>query len=318
MEVHLVDGTYELFRQFFGQRHRSRQATDGTEVAATIGVLASVLTMLEEGATHIGVATDHQIESFRNDLWPGYKTGEGVDPALLAQFPLLEEALAALGVATFPMVELEADDALCSLATIAKADEAVERVLIWTPDKDLGQCVEGERVVQVDRRNKAILDEGAVRAKFGVAPASIPDWLALVGDSADGFPGLAGWGKQSAAVVLAHYGHLEAIPDEASEWDPGLVARLRTAPALALRLAEERQLAVLFRHLATLQVDSSLVAAVGELAWSGPDDSFVEMAAFLGAPQLLERAERLSAQLGCRESGRTSPAVPSSRVAKAR
>lgn len=318
MEVHLIDGTYELFRQFFGQKHRSKQAEDGTEVAATIGVLSSVLTMIEEGATHIGVATDHKIESFRNSLWPGYKTGAGVDPLLLAQFPLLEESLAAMGVATFPMDELEADDGLASLAACSKSDERVDRVLIWTPDKDLGQCVEGNRVVQVDRRNQAILDEEAVTAKFGVPPASIPDWLALVGDSADGFPGLSGWGKQSSALVLAHYGHLEAIPPSAEDWDPAVRNRVRSSLVLSATLSQEMELALLFRHLATLRVEPDLVSGPEDLAWPGPGAGFAELAGRIGASRLVERAERLAAQLSSPESGRTSPGLSPSRVAKAR
>ncbi len=296
MEVHLVDGTYELFRQFFGQRHRLRASSAASEVAAVAGVLASLLTMLEQGATHVGVATDHKIESFRNELWPGYKTGAGVDPGLLAQFPLLEEALVAFGLASFPMDDLEADDALCSLAEIAKQDQQVDRVLIWTPDKDLGQCVEADRVVQVDRRNKAVLDEAAVREKFGVPPGSIPDWLALVGDSADGFPGLSGWGKRSAAVVIDHYGHLEAIPASAEEWDRSVRAKLRSAPALAARLTEDREVAFLFRDLATLRVERDLISGVAELAWKGPTAQAAGLAASLGDGRLADRARRLAAQ----------------------
>src|ERR1700734_3082893 len=212
MKVHLVDGTYELFRHFFGAPpHRN---ADGQEVAAVRGVVSSVLQLLGEGATHVGVATDHVIESFRNDLWPGYKTGEGVDPDLWSQAWPLETALGALGVVVWPMVELEADDALASGAAVAAADSDVEQVIICTPDKDLAQCVVGTRVVQLDRRKDVVTDEEGVWAKFGVAPTSIPDWLALVGDSADGFPGLAGWGKRSASVVLAHYGTFDAVPDK--------------------------------------------------------------------------------------------------------
>src|SRR5580658_9803222 len=207
--VHLVDGTYELFRHFFGQPPRA--GSDGVEIGAVRGVLSSVVAMLGDGATHIGVATDHVIESFRNDLWPGYKTGSGIDPLLRAQFIPLEEALDALGVVVWPMTDLEADDALASAAAVAADDASVRQVVICTPDKDLAQCVVGDRVVQLDRRKDVITDEDGVRAKFGVSPRSIPDWLALVGDSADGFPGLPGWGKRSAALVLAHYEHLDAI-----------------------------------------------------------------------------------------------------------
>ncbi len=211
IEVHLIDGTYELFRHFFGvPSHRNGQ---GREVAAVRGVLASVLGLLADGATHVGVATDHVIESFRNDMWPGYKTSAGVDPLLLGQFGLLEEALEAMGVTVWPMVSLEADDAMASAARVAAGDHTVARVIICTPDKDLGQCVEGTRVVQLDRRKGLVIDEAGVRAKFGVGPASIPDYLALVGDSADGFPGLPGWGAKTTAAVLARYEHLEAIPD---------------------------------------------------------------------------------------------------------
>lgn len=291
MEVHLVDGTYELFRQFFGQRHRS--LVEGRDVAAARGVLASLLTMLEQGATHLAVATDHKIESFRNELWPGYKTGEGVAPELLAQFPLLEEAVAALGVALFAMDELEADDGLASLAVTAERDGAVGRVLIWTPDKDLAQCVRQNRVVQVDRRNKAVLDEAAVLRKFGVSPSSIPDWLALVGDSADGFPGLAGWGKQSAAAVLRRYGHLEAVPRQVESWDPELLRSVRSAPSLVARLGEDFELALLFRELATLRVEP-LISDVSELAWEGPRPGLAELARTLGDERLFERAGRLA------------------------
>ena len=294
MDVHLIDGTYELFRQFFGQKGRSREAKDGLDVAAVVGVLSSVLTMLEEGATHLAVATDHRIESFRNEMWPTYKTSAGVAPELLAQFPVLEDALAVMGVPLLAMDELEADDGLASAAAVAADDPAVGRVLIWTPDKDLAQCVREDRVVQVDRRNKALLDESAVVAKFGVLPESIPDWLALVGDSADGFPGLAGWGKQSAAVVLSHYVHLEAIPPDATSWDPALLKRVRSAPTLAARLAEERELAWLFRDLATLRVDRSLVAGTAGLEWNGPLDTFGSMADYLGSPRLAERAAALA------------------------
>ncbi len=293
MEVHLVDGTYELFRQHFGQKGRSHPAADGLEVAAVTGVLNSVLTMIGEGATHVAVATDHRIESFRNDLWPGYKTSAGVAPELLAQFPVLEESLEAMGVTLLAMDELEADDGLASAAAVAAADGRVDRVLIWSPDKDLAQCVRGERVVQVDRRNQKLIDEAGVREKFGVLPESIPDWLALVGDSADGFPGIPGWGKQSAARVLEHYLHLEAIPEEARHWDPSLAKRLRSGQLLAERLAAGLELAYLFRDLATLRVDRGLVASIDELFWAGPTQRFPATAAHLRAPRLAERAADL-------------------------
>src|ERR1700728_1211354 len=231
MDVHLVDGTYELFRHFFGQP--PREADDGSEIGAARGVVTSVLSMLANGATHVGVATDHVIESFRNDLWPGYKTGEGIDPALRSQFEILETALQALGVGVWPMVELEADDALASAAAVAANDPDVKQVFICTPDKDLAQCVVGDRVVQLDRRKDVVTDEVGVWAKFGVAPNSIPDWLALVGDGADGVPGLPGWGKRSAAVVLAHYGHLHSIPDDVAQWDPSVRRAVRGADRLA-------------------------------------------------------------------------------------
>jgi 5'-3' exonuclease len=295
MEIHLIDGTYELFRQFFGQRHRIEKS-DGTDVAATVGVLGSLLTMIEEGATHLAVATDHKIESFRNDLWPGYKTGAGVDPALLAQFPILEDSLRAMGVAVFAMDELEADDGLASLAAIAADSSEVDRVLIWTPDKDLGQCVRGERVVQVDRRNQRIMDEKGIWEKFGVAPSSIPDWLALVGDSADGFPGIAGWGKQTASSVLAHYGHLEQIPSLPASWDDGLRNRVRSVATLSARLQEDFELALLFRDLATLRVEKDLVSGPEDLLWGGPLASFPELARELSAERLAERADRLAAR----------------------
>lgn len=293
MDVHLVDGTYELFRQFFGQKNRRPRAADGTDVAAVVGVLGSVLTMVSEGATHVAVATDHRIESFRNDLWPGYKTSAGVAPELLAQFPLLEEALVACGVFLLAMDELEADDGLASAAAVAEAASEVDRVLIWTPDKDLAQCVRGSRVVQVDRRNKALLTEEAVLAKFGVLPTSIPDFLALVGDSADGFPGLRGWGRQSTAAVLRHYPHLEDIPADPADWAPELTAVVR-APALGARLVEDRELALLFRDLATLRVDPTLVPSVDLLRWRGPGADFDVLARTLSAPALADRAHALA------------------------
>ncbi len=287
MEVHLVDGTYELFRHFFAVP--SRKTDDGVEVGAVRGVLGSMLFLLEGGATHVGVATDSVVESFRNALWPGYKTGAGVAPELMAQFPILEEALAALGIVVWPMVEFEADDAMASAAA-AVADSA-ERVLICTPDKDLAQCVVGKHVVQFDRRAGTVRDEDGVVEKFGVLPRSIPDYLALVGDSADGFPGLAGWGAKSAATLLARYETLEAIPADASEWD----VKVRSAPALAATLVEEKELAVLFKELATLSTTIPVLASVEELRWDGPTVSFSAMASRFGAPQLADRAEALAA-----------------------
>jgi 5'-3' exonuclease len=290
--VHLVDGTYELFRHFFGQPPRA--GSDGVEIGAVRGVLSSVVAMLGDGATHIGVATDHVIESFRNDLWPGYKTGSGIDPLLRSQFIPLEEALDALGVVVWPMTDLEADDALASAAAVAADDSTVGQVVICTPDKDLAQCVVGGRVVQLDRRAGTVTDEDGVRTKYGVDPASIPDWLALVGDSADGFPGLAGWGKKTAAVVLAHYGHIPAIPDRVADWEPRVVRSVRGAGTLAARLADERPTAMLFRDLATLRVDRTLLPAVDDLAWRGPTPAFAEVCRQLRDPALAERAASLA------------------------
>jgi 5'-3' exonuclease len=287
MEIHLLDGTYELFRHFFAVP--SRRDSTGQEVGAVGGVLGTVLTILEDGATHLGVATDHVIESFRNDLWPGYKTGAGVDPELMSQFPLLEEALEALGVTVWAMVAQEADDALAASAAVAAEDRRVERVFVCTPDKDLAQCVRDPRVVQLDRRNRRLIDEAAVREKFGVEPESIPDWLALVGDSADGFPGLPGWGAKSASTVLGHYGHLEDVPDEAKAWE----VSVRGAPKLAATLADGRELALLFRDLATLRTDAP-VGVVDEWRWPGPTDVFPEWAERLRVGGLSDRARRLA------------------------
>ncbi len=289
MKVHLVDGTYEMFRHFFGAP--PHQTADGREVAAVRGVVGSVLQLLAEGATHVGVATDHVIESFRNDLWPGYKTGEGIDPDLWSQAGPLESALSALGVLVWPMVELEADDALASGAAVAGDDPEVEQVIICTPDKDLGQCVRGNRVVQLDRRKDTLLDEGGVTAKFGVGPPSIPDYLALVGDSADGFPGLAGWGAKSAATVLARWRHIEDIPADVDDWD----VVVRGAAKLGATLQEGRDLARLFKDLATLRIDRSLLGQVDELRWQGPTGDFAEVCAALDAPGLARRAEALAA-----------------------
>jgi 5'-3' exonuclease len=277
MKVHLVDGTYELFRYYYAVP--SARDADGREVGAVRGVLHSILAMIRQGATHVGVATDQVIESFRNDLWPGYKTGAGIPPDLWAQFPLLEEALTSAGVALWPMVDVEADDAMASAAARASADPRVEQVLICTPDKDLAQCVRGTRVVQVHRRTRVTLDEDGVRAKFGVDPASIPDYLALVGDSADGYPGIRGWGAKSAAVVLAHYKHLEAIPADPRTW----VVNAANPAGLARTLAEQREHALLFRTLATLREDLPLFDDVEQLRWAGPTDGFPALAARLDA-----------------------------------
>ncbi len=288
MQVHLVDGTYELFRHHFGVP--SHLDDDGVEVAAVRGVLGSVMMMLEQGATHVGVATDHVVESFRNDLYPGYKTSAGMPPELLAQFPLLEEGLEALGVAVWPMVEFEADDALATAAFVARGDARVERALICTPDKDLAQCVVDPVVVQVDRRKDVTIDEAGVRERFGVAPQSITSYLALVGDSADGFPGLPGWGAKSAAALLARYEHVDAIPDDASTWD----VTVRGAAKLAATLAAGREAAALFLDLATLRTTCD-VGTVDDWAWTGPRPELTAMTARLGAANLLARAERLSA-----------------------
>jgi 5'-3' exonuclease len=270
MIVHLVDGTYELFRHFYGLRRFNKG--EDPPFGAVIGVLNTVLGMIETGATHIGVATDHVIESFRNGLWPGYKTGEGIEPALLAQFHPLEEALAAMGVAVWPMVELEADDALASAAEIASANEVVQKVCIWTPDKDLAQCVRGDRVVQVDRRGQKIRNAEGVREKFGVEPVLIPDFLALVGDSADGYPGIPGIGSVTAARLLNRHGTIESFP-----------------PAV---LSDSRDLALLFKDLATLRTDAPLFADVDALRWRGPTSAFPTFAARLGNARLLERCLR--------------------------
>jgi 5'-3' exonuclease len=292
MDVHLVDGTYELFRHFFGQP--PREADDGSEIGAARGVVTSVLSMLTNGATHVGVATDHVIESFRSDLWPGYKNGEGIDPVLRSRFEIVETALRALGVGVWPMVELEADDALASAAAVAANDPDVTRVFICTPDKDLAQCVVNDRVVQLDRRKDTVTDEAGVWAKFGVAPNSIPDWLALVGDSADGFPGLAGWGKRSASVVLAHYGSINDIPDALSGWDPAVRQELRGAAKLAERLATERELALLFKDIATLRTKPPVLRNVASLRWQGPKSDFEDVCRHFRDPGLADRAAALA------------------------
>ena len=265
--VHVVDGTYELFRHYYALPPARDE--DGREIAAVRGVLASIRALLQEGATHVGVATDHVIESFRNGLWPGYKTGEGIEPNLLAQFPLLEEALVEAGITVWPMVEFEADDALAAAAAIASADPRVERVVICTPDKDLAQCVRDPRVVQLNRRTRTFFDEAGVIAKFGVPPVSIPDYLALVGDAADGFPGLAGWGAKSAAAVLAKFGHIEAIPNDPRDWN----LKVANSGKLAQTLERDRDRAMLFRTLATLRTDIALFDDIDELRWNGSIDA---------------------------------------------
>ena len=300
MIVHLIDGTYELFRYFLSPAAAFDCGAPET-LRAVRGVVGSVLGMLEGGATHVGVATDHVIESFRNALWPGYKTGEGLDPLLYGQFAPLEEALDALGVVVWAMVDFEADDALAAAAAMAAADPRVAQVVVCTPDKDLAQCVRGERVVQLDRRTREVRDEAGVVRKFGVAPASIPDWLALVGDSADGYPGLPGWGARSAAAVLARYLHLEQVPKLAMEWDVSVRGALR----LATTLAEQRERALLFRRLATLREDVPLGAGVDvdALRWTGPRAGFAEWSARLGSPALHERARELAATRAAASSG---------------
>jgi 5'-3' exonuclease len=272
--VHLVDGTYELFRHFFGQRRFNKG--EDRPFGAVVGVLNTVLEMIEGGADHVGVATDHVIESFRNKLWSGYKTGQGIEPALLAQFHPLEEALTAMGVVVWPMIELEADDALASAARIAANDERVQKVCIWTPDKDLAQCVGGDLVVQVDRKTKTIRDAAGVRAKFGVEPALIPDFLALVGDTADGYPGLAGIGRVSAAGLIKRYGTIEDFPRAI--------------------LGERRELALLFKTLATLRTDERLFVDVEDLRWRGPTDAFAECVDRFGDKRLLERSLRAASR----------------------
>jgi 5'-3' exonuclease len=290
MVLHLIDGTYELFRHYYAVPP-ARDA-DGNEVGAVRAVVGSVLGMLNHGVTHIAVATDHVIESFRNRLWPGYKTSAGVDRALLAQFHPLEDALGALGVTVWPMVEYEADDALASGAAKAAEDPRITRVIICTPDKDLGQCVRGSRVVQFDRRRRLTRDEDGVIAKFGVGPLSIPDYLALVGDAADGYPGLPGWGAKSTAAVLARFAHLEHVPEDWRTWK----VNAANAAALSATLVRERERAFLFRDLATLRSDLPLFESVDELRWTGPRPEFAEIGARLDAAVVTEgsgRAERI-------------------------
>ncbi len=275
MIVHLIDGTFELFRHFYGQRKFNKGKDK--PYGAMVGLLNGVLQMIEDGATHLGVATDHVIESFRNDLWPGYKTGEGIERALLAQFHPLEEALAAMGVAVWPMIDQEADDALAAAAYLSAIDKSVEKVCIWTPDKDLAQCVREDFVVQMDRRAGVILDEEAVRTKYGVAPALIPDFLALVGDSADGYPGIGGIGKIGAARLLNLYGPIEAFPKDI--------------------LAGERKQALLFKRLATLRTDAKLFKSVDQLRWTGPTSKFSTLIAKINEPALLNRANNAAAKI---------------------
>jgi 5'-3' exonuclease len=290
MDVHLIDGTYELFRYFFAVP----SATDahGQEIAATRGVVASILSMIEAGATHLGVATDHVVESFRNGLYSGYKTSEGVPPELLSQFPLVEEALQALGVVVWPMVYFEADDALASAAAKAAEDSRARQIFICTPDKDLAQSVVGSRVVQLDRRRETLRDEAGVVEKFGVKPPSIPDYLAVVGDSADGYPGISGWGAKAAALVLSRYLHLEKVPKTWQKWDPAI----RRARTLSESLLSCWQDALLFRTLATLRLDVPVFKTVDDLRWQGPRPDFEEYCSRMKAPDLFRRA--LSAQAG--------------------
>ncbi|MEY4401371.1 MAG: hypothetical protein RL072_1236 [Actinomycetota bacterium] len=288
MIVHLVDGTYELYRQFYGQLGRH---TDEHENAGVIGVLSSTLQLIEDGATHIGVATDHVIESFRNDLWAGYKTSEGMEPEILRQIPILEDALRAMGVMVWAMDEFEADDALASAVRVACEDRRVHQVRLLTPDKDLGQCVSGRRVVQVDRRNDTLIDEAAVRTKYGIGPESIVDYLALVGDTADGFPGLPGWGAKSASTLLAKYGDVMSIPESHEQWLRDGV-KVRGAEKLATVLREGRADVELFRILATL-VDTVAVGTVDGWKWNGPTARFAEITEAWGVTKLGERAESL-------------------------
>ncbi|MGB0113262.1 MAG: 5'-3' exonuclease H3TH domain-containing protein [Ilumatobacteraceae bacterium] len=287
MRVHLIDGTYELFRQHFGMaaRHSDRGPFD-----AAAGVIASTLSLVNDGATHVGVASDHTIESFRNDLYDGYKSSAGMEREILDQIPVMERGLVAAGFTVWPMVDYEADDALGAAAAVADRDERVEQVLIVTPDKDLGQCVRGERVVQFDRRKREIIDADAVREKFGVGPESIADYLGLVGDSADGFPGLPGWGAKSASLVLARYGHIENIPASAGQWD---VAGLRGAPKLSATLQAQLADALLFRRIATIETDID-VGSVDQWQWHGPTPDLAAFAAEIGAPDLVDFATRLA------------------------
>jgi len=288
MKVHVVDGTYELFRQFFARPPHAN--ADGKEVAAARAVVRGMVSMLEDGVTHIGVATDQVIESFRNDMFDGYKSGEGIDPVLWAQFGLLEEGLRAVGIATFGMVEFEADDAMASIAAVAAADSRVEKVLICTPDKDLAQCVVGDRVVQFDRRQEKMYNAEGVMEKFGVKPESIPDYLGLVGDAADGIPGLPGWGAKSTSTVLAHYTKLENIPAAAGQWE----ITVRSGAKLAQTLADNTEAATLYRELAILRADAPTIESVDELRWSGPTADLDRLVKLLDAPDLINRTNKLA------------------------
>jgi 5'-3' exonuclease len=291
VNIYLIDGTYELFRHFFAVP--SSKDASGQEIGAVRGVLFSVLSMIEAGATHLGVATDHVVESFRNDLYPGYKTSEGVPPELLSQFPILEEALQAMGVVVWPMIEFEADDALASAADKSAAEPRVEKIFICTPDKDLSQCVVGTRVVQMDRRKNTVRDEAGVIEKFGVRPESIPDYLGVVGDSADGYPGIAGWGAKAAASVLSQYIHLENIPKEFQRWSPSI----RRASTLAQSLFSAWDDALLFRHLATLRLDGPVFKSIDELQWQGPRLEFQHFCQHMKSPTLYERARAAKTKL---------------------
>lgn len=295
MDVHLVDGTYELFRHFFAVPPTAD--VNGQEIGAVRGVLHSVLSMIERGATHIGVATDHVVESFRNNLYAGYKTSEGVPRELLSQFPILEEALEAMGVVVWPMVEFEADDALASAAAKAASDDRISRVIICTPDKDLCQCVVGTRVVQLDRRREVLRDEAGVVDKFGVKPHSIPDYLALVGDSSDGFPGVSGWGPKSASTALSQYVHLEHIPRDWRDWHPSIRNALRLSTLLFSSWTD----ALLFRTLATLRLDVPVFDTVDDLIWDGPRASFEEQCHRMKSPDLLRRAKAASEQIQAKQ-----------------
>jgi 5'-3' exonuclease len=291
MDVHLIDGTYELFRHFFAVP--ATADLNGQEIGAVRGVLHSVISMIERGATHVGVATDHVVESFRNELYPGYKTSEGVPPELLSQFPILEEALEAMGVVVWPMVYYEADDALAAAAAKGALDERVRQVIICTPDKDLSQCVVGSRVVQLDRRRDVVRDEAGVVARFGVNPESIPDYLAVVGDSADGFPGVSGWGPKAAAQSLSRYLHLENIPKDYREWDPSIRSALRLSTSLFSSWND----ALLFRTLATLRLDAPVFERVDDLHWKGPRANFEEQCRRMKSPDLLSRARAASEKM---------------------
>jgi len=290
MKLHLVDGTYELFRNHFGAP--PKKAPDGREVGATLGLLRSLLMLLTSpGVTHVGVAFDHVIESFRNDIYAGYKTGEGVDPNLLAQFPLAEEAVSALGVVVWPMVEFEADDALATAARRFKKSRSVEQILICSPDKDLAQLVEDTKIVCWDRRREIIIDEAGVVEKYGVSPQSMPDWLALVGDSADGYPGIPGWGAKSASVVLTHYKHMEAIPDDPGKWKVASISPGRAA-SLAESLSQRRDEALLYKKLATVRQDVPLQEKLSDLKWQGAYPRLKKLCNDLGDERIPERIPR--------------------------